>query len=194
MVIEILKFFKFNLWNILLLPVLGLTLITALHEAAHCVGALVQGGTILEFKWLPTNGHFGYMRYEYGNNPNFSPFWVSVSPYVMWSTIALIGFALSEFISVKPRLGSIIFIWLIFIPVGDIGLAILPYQVFHAKNDIHSAFSDPTFYSLIIIVILVIIVCYLGYRAQRKLYQSYSLSIKSYIALFTFSMIAITLI
>ncbi len=84
---ELLAFLRSH-WLHVLFAAPGALLVTVAHEAAHCAAALVQGGTVTEFVWLPGGGYWGHMRYEFPQGVRYSSFAVSIAPYVFWLLVA----------------------------------------------------------------------------------------------------------
>ena len=83
MVPEIGQFIRRHLWQLLLL-VPGALLVTATHEAAHAVAVVLQGGTVREFRWLPTWSNWGSVSYQFPAGVEHSGVIVSLAPYGGW--------------------------------------------------------------------------------------------------------------
>ena len=166
------------------MPLLGLTLITIIHEAAHGVAVLLQGGKIVSFRWWPTLDSLGKIKFTFIKNSDYSIFLVSMAPYFLWITIAAISAVLS-FSLKNPsfKVYSTIFLWLFFMPVGDIGLAALPYVFFSNDNDFYQAFGPPTVLLSILIIFAAVIAVISGWFVHKNLYRDDSLSVKTYLCL-----------
>ena len=72
------RFLRRCWWQLLLLPP-GCILITALHEAAHALAVIWQGGEVTKFVVLPAGDHWGYVRYEFPDGVAPSNFWITAS-------------------------------------------------------------------------------------------------------------------
>lgn len=170
-------------WPHLLLAVPGALLVTVLHEAAHAAVAMAQGGTLLEFVWLPGGGHWGYVSYNFPEGVSYSSFAISIAPYVLW-----LGFAgLALLLSLRRRkyafwLASMIYFWLFVVPLGDIANAAFPY-LRGADNDFLSAFGPPAMDAELLIGLACVVAVAIGHWLQRRLYREEGLGLAAYLAL-----------
>ncbi len=176
---EVAYFLKTHWVHILLIPPAALA-ITILHEAAHGALAIVQGGTITEFVWLPTAEEWGHIKYIFQKGSSHSAVAISIAPYFLWVTCCLLALALA--MPTKPRpfwASSTIFIWLFLAPLADIANAALPYAR-GEKNDFYSAFGEPDGLLRATILGAAALSATVGYFLQRRLYAQNALGVPAY--------------
>lgn len=170
-------------WPHLLLAVPGALLVTILHEAAHAAVVLAQGGTLLEFVWLPGGGSWGHVAHDFPAGMSYSSFAISIAPYVLW-----LGFAaLALLLSLRRRkhafwLASVIYFWLFVVPLADIANAAFPY-LGGAANDFLSAFGPPSMDAELLIGLACVVAIAIGHWLQRRLYREEGLGLAPYLAL-----------
>ena len=177
---------KFELWRFskghwphFLLAIPGLVLWTVLHEAAHALAVVLQGGQVTKFVWLPTRERWGYVEYNF-SDPHFSSFAVTIAPYGFWLLLVLMAGVLSRTSKPYPHwIASTIFIWMFVVPLGDIAMPALGY-FFGSTNDFTSAFGSPTRVSSMLIVLFGIMSVAYGMVIQQRLYRERALSAISY--------------
>ncbi|HEY1051751.1 MAG TPA: hypothetical protein VGE39_18395 [Prosthecobacter sp.] len=190
MIREVLCFLRRH-WPHLLLAVPGALLVTVLHEAAHAAVAMLQGGTLLEFVWLPGGGHWGYVSYDFPAGVPYSSFVISIAPYVLW-----LGFAaLAMLLSLRRRKyaywqASILYLWLFVVPLADIANAAFPY-LRGQHNDFHSAFGPPSVYDEPLVGLACVMAITIGYWLQRRLYREEGLGLAAYLVLSTVMVVMI---
>ena len=162
----------------LIAPIAFFLGVTFLHELAHAAVALVLGGRVVEFAFLPGPENLGHVRWE---PPAGAPFWfgdlVSVAPYVMWS-----GFAAATLvIALLPNklhwlLASSIFFWWYVVPLGDIGWNLLSGGGDLAVGGIEGlALRGAALVALLIAFAL-------GHPVQRRLFGDHAVDIPGYLA------------
>src|SRR5262245_55064424 len=78
-------------WPHALLVIPGVLGVTILHEGAHALAAMAQGGIVTEFVWLPSPGRWGYTAYHFPPGVAYSSFAISIAPYVMWTGMAAVA-------------------------------------------------------------------------------------------------------
>ncbi len=179
--IEIVRFCM-RQWYILLLVIPALVGFTILHEAAHALAVVLQGGNVTEFTFLPGGGQWGHIRYYFSHN-NYSAFAISMAPYVMWTGVSLVAVMLSVRKRPYPfALASLVFVWLYTAPLADIANTAIPYLT-GKNNDFTSAFGPPTMSSFAAAGAFCGISALLGYYLQRRLYGDYALSGVAYVVL-----------
>jgi len=175
---ECARFFRGHLGHVLLSPLLGLTLVTVLHEAAHALVAAVQGGRVVEFSFLPGGGNYGHVRYE---GAVAFPELVSLAPYLMWGALAS-GTALVA--RVRPRLpfwaASSLYVWAFAVPLLDIGNAAVSWLGGGGANDLAQAFGRPVALDGLGVLALTAASIVAGYFVQRRLYGERALSLRGY--------------
>jgi hypothetical protein len=177
---------KFELWRFskghwphFLLAIPGLVLWTVLHESAHALAVVLQGGQVTKFVWLPTRERWGYVEYNF-SDPHFSEFAIAIAPYGFWLLLALMAGVLSRKNKPYPHwVASTIFIWMFVAPLGDIAMPALAY-FFGSRNDFTSAFGAPTRVSSMIIVLFGIMSVVYGMVVQQRLYRERALSAVGY--------------
>lgn len=186
---DILAFIRRH-WPHLLLFIPGAIAVTILHEAAHAGAVLLQGGTVLQFVWLPGAGNWGYISYVFPDGTPHSTFLISIAPYLLWGSFATLASVLSVR---KQKVGygwaSLIFFWLYVVPLGDIANTAFPYLA-GKQNDFLSAFGHPSPAEAVIIGLSCAVAIFAGYHVQRGLYREDSLSVPSYVTLSTVVLIA----
>jgi len=168
-------------WPHFLLAIPGTVLWTILHEAAHALAIMLQGGQVTKFVWIPSPGRLGYVEYNFPDHP-FSSFAIAIAPYAFWLILMLMAGALSLRARPYPQwVASTIFIWMFVVPLGDIAWAARPY-LFEAgnANDLTDAFGPPTRVVSMLIVLFGIASVVFGRIVQQRLYRERALSAISY--------------
>ena len=168
-------------WLHFLLAIPGALLWTILHEAAHAMAIMLQGGQVTKFVWIPSPGRLGYVEYNFPDHP-FSGFAIAIAPYAVWLILMLLAGALSLRARPYPDwLASTIFIWMFVAPLGDIAWAARPY-LFESSNtnDLTHAFGPPTRVISLLIVLFGIASVVFGMIVQQRLYGERALSAISY--------------
>jgi hypothetical protein len=177
---ELGRFFRGH-WLHFLLAIPGAVLWTILHEAAHALTIMLQGGQVTKFVWIPSPGRLGYVEYNFPDHP-FSSFAIAIAPYAFWLLFMLLAGALSLRARPYPHwVASTIFIWMFVVPLGDIAWAAGPY-LFEAGNvnDLTDAFGPPTRMVSMLIVLFCIASVVFGMIVQQRLYRERALSASSY--------------
>jgi hypothetical protein len=164
-----------------LLAIPGALLWTILHEAAHAVAIILQGGQVTKFVWIPSPGRLGYVEYNVPDQP-FSRFAIAIAPYAVWLILMLLAGVLSLRERPYPHWGaSTIFIWMFVVPFGDIAWAARPYLIEAANvNDLTHAFGPPTRVISLLIVLFGIASVVFGMMVQQRLYRERASSAISY--------------
>ena len=177
---EIVSFFKSH-WPHILIGIPAACAFTALHELAHCLAVWAQGGTVIEFAWLPTGKRWGYIRYVFPPDASFSEAAVSFSPYALWILFCLIAWILSLRRSPWPFwAASAVFVWLFLVPMADIANAAFPYVLWNADNDFRHAFG-PCRPSMAAAVLLAgALAVGVGYHVHRRLYRDRAVGLQAY--------------
>lgn len=192
MLTELTHFFRQHLWHLLLLPVLGLTVYTTLHEAAHGLAVYLQGGQIVSFRWWPTFDSLGMLEYTFPITAEYSIFYIALAPYIFWCCLMLLAFCVSFFHLPKYFLiHSSIFIWLFFLPLADIALAALPYAIFQQQNDFYDALGKPSYFIQLTIYAFSIAAVGLTWFVHKNLYRENALSKKSFTFLSVIGLVSV---
>src|SRR5687767_10998692 len=89
MLLETLSFVRRH-WPHVLLAVPGAVVVTILHESAHAIAVLLQGGTLSQFVWLPRSGKWGYISYDFPNGVPYSTLSIVLAPYCLWLLLAIL--------------------------------------------------------------------------------------------------------
>ncbi|MBN8418141.1 MAG: M50 family metallopeptidase [Verrucomicrobia bacterium] len=179
---EIWAFIRRHWLHVLLVPP-GALLVTVLHESAHAFAVWVQGGTILEFVWLPTTERWGYVSYDPPVLRGFSTFFVSIAPYLLWLFLAAVAAALS--LRRRPygfAVSSSLYFWLFVVPLADVANAAFPY-LDGRSNDFLHAFGPPSWTIFEEIALLSVLALIIGHPVQRRLYRTLALRLRSYLVL-----------
>lgn len=177
---ELGRFFRGH-WPHFLLAIPGAILWTILHEGAHALAIMLQGGQVTKFVWIPSPGRLGYVQYNFADHL-YSRFAIAIAPYVFWLILMLMAGALS----LRPRpypywVASTIFIWMFVVPFGDIAWAARPYLFESVNaNDFAQAFGPPTRFILMLIVLFGFASVVFGMIIQKRLYRHRALSAMSY--------------
>jgi len=180
---ELRRFFRGH-WFHFLFAIPGVVLWTILHEAAHALAIMIQGGQVTTFVWVPSPARWGYVEYNFPDHP-FSSVAIAIAPYAFWLILMLMAGALSLRARPYPHWAvSTIFIWMFVMPLGDIALAAVPYLFESGNtNDFTDAFGPPTRLIALLILLFGIASVVFGMRIQQRLYREHALSVTSYILL-----------
>lgn len=182
MLYETLNFIRRH-WPHLLLVVPGAVGVTILHESAHAIAVLLQGGTLYRFVWVPSAGKWGYISYAFPDGVPYSTLSILLAPYCLWLLLAAMtsvaAFCLQK---VGHWKASLLYFWLFVVPLADIAYAAFPYLA-GKYNDFRSAFGPPSVFVGLIICLLCALAVVCGYYVQRRLYRDDRLSASSYLAL-----------
>ncbi len=171
-------------WPHLLLVVPGALLITMVHEGAHAAAVLVQGGTVLEFVWLPVADRWGHVSYDPSAvGAFFSPFLVAIAPYLLWLFLA----AVAGLLSLRRRqfafaAASSLYLWMFLAPLADVANTAFPYLA-GRDNDFMQAFGPPTLSTWVLTALLGALALVMGHPVQRRLYRTQGLSLPAYLVL-----------
>jgi hypothetical protein len=177
---EVGRFFRGH-WPHFLLGIPGAVLWTILHEAAHALAIMLQGGQVTKFVWIPSPGRLGYVQYNFPDRA-FSSFAIAIAPYVFWLILMLMAGAFSLRTRPYPHwIASTIFIWMFVVPFGDIAWAARPYLLEAGNtNDLTHAFGPPTRVVSMLIGLFGLESVVFGMIVQQRLYRERALSAISY--------------
>ncbi len=179
---EIWDFFKRHWLHFLLAPP-GAILCTALHEAAHALAVLLQGGRVLEFAWMPGGGRWGYIRFLFPPGGGQSREAVSIAPYVLWLSMMLLTALLAwRWPQPRPSIAATLFIWCFVVPLGDIANTALPYWL-GWENDFTAAFGVASLWSRSGIILFGAAATISGRWVEQRLYGAKSISWAAYMLL-----------
>ncbi len=173
------------LWpHVLVLPVMFFVF-TGLHESAHALAVVAQGGEVLEISIIPSTQAYGYIRYQFPENSNASFWFVSVAPYLMWLGFMSLTSVIAFIRKWNWWIGSTLFIWGYLCPWLDIYLHWTTFQMGDRGplSDFAHAFDRPTSLGWVLWATISTIVAVWGYVLQRRLYQKHQLPLISYILL-----------
>jgi hypothetical protein len=189
-----LRFARGHWIHLLLAPLLGLTLVTFLHECAHAALVLVQGGQLLDFSFLPSARGFGYVSYNFPPGADYSVVAISLAPYLMWTAIAAATLLVALLWRIPGRperpegargtgipfwAASTLFCWFFAVPLGDCAMACAGYLL-GARNDLFHALGPPDEGIALVLALLGVYALLLGFGLQRLLYRERSLSLWGY--------------
>ncbi|MFT4548188.1 MAG: hypothetical protein ACI8XO_004181 [Verrucomicrobiales bacterium] len=191
---EVLQFLKRIWWHfLLLLP--GCILVTVLHEAAHALVVILQGGEIVEFVVLPDGAHWGFVRYVFPDGQEYSELAVALAPYFMWIGFAACASVLGWLpIRWKFWSASMIFLWLFVVPLGDLGNAAFPWVFVGADNDFRAGLGEAGASAALGIVLLLGGAFYWGYILQRRLFREAALGWAGFGSLFGLVVVGLVLL
>jgi len=178
---ECLKFL-WNHWIHLVLLIPAAIVYTFLHESLHALAALVQGGKLVEFVWVPSPKEWGHIRYEFPEGQAYSELVILLVPYLLPLILLFIGIILILRLCSGQAALRTSYFWLFLVPVFDLAHAAIPYQL-GARNDFYYAFGRPTLFSSYVISFLGAFLAFSGYILHKKIYQSEKLSVQAYAVL-----------
>lgn len=157
-----------------LAPVLGV-LVTTVHESAHAIAVLVQGGTIERFQVLPARGRFGGVDYTFPSGASRSELAIQLAPYalhvVVASSVGLVSLRQRARRTDSPApswLGVAAFLWGYAAPLGDVGLAAFQWAR-GGTNDFSRALGDAPALALWAVVGGAVVSSAAGLPVQRAL-------------------------
>jgi hypothetical protein len=155
-------------------------LCTILHEGAHALAVIAQGGQVTQFVWLPSPGRWGYIQYHFPEGIHFSAFAILIAPYGMWGLLGLMAGILSLRRNPYPQwIASTIFIWMFVMSLGDIANTAIPYLL-GGSNDFTTAFGAPTKTAWVLTFLFGAGGVGFGMKVQQRLYRERALSVTSY--------------
>lgn len=175
-------FTKPHWWHLLLIPVMAIGF-TALHEGAHALAVVVQGGQMLEFNVIPGGGRYGHVSYTFDREQSFSQFAVLIAPYAMW-----VGFMIGSIVLAALRRGypfavaSLVFLWCYIGPWLDI-LNTADGWAAGGSNDFAHAFGEPTTLGVGAFGVGSVVAMSVGYFVQRRLYGDRAVGPGGYVLL-----------
>ena len=174
------RFAKSHWVHILISPVMAALTFTVVHESAHAAVIILQGGTLLEFNFIPGGGKWGHVSYQFPAGRAYSDFAISIAPYLLWLAIAALACALSARRRPFPRWAAgTIFLWLFAAPLADIANAAFPYLL-GADNDLYRAFGPPTASAWLAVFAGTCGAVLVGFYLQKQLYRGEGLSWSAY--------------
>ncbi len=170
-------------WPHLLLVAPGVLLVTIIHEGAHAAAVLLQGGTVLEFVWLPVADKWGYVSFDPPAMGPFSAFFVAIAPYLLWLSLA----AVAAVLSLRRRqfafsAASSLYFWMFVAPLADIANTAFPYLA-GKHNDFMHAFGSASLSAWVLIVLLGALALVMGHLVQRRLYRAQGLGLPAYLVM-----------
>lgn len=162
-------------WHALALPV-GAVLVTALHESAHAIAVLVQGGEVLEWSVLPNGENWGYVRYQFAGDVHFDGRAISLAPYAMWlGLMAVTTVAAAWPVRWGFAAGSTWFVWGYVVPWLDIVNAWAPW-LGGKDNDLMDAFGPAGWIAAAGLAVAATLVALVGLAVHRGLYRERAMS------------------
>jgi hypothetical protein len=180
---ESVSFLRRNWLHLAIAPLLAITLVTFLHESAHAVAVLAQGGTLLEFSFLPSATDFGHVRYTFPEGAFYVYELIALAPYLMWGSLATLGVMLAILPLRWPHaIASTVFVWLYVVPLLDIAYQSVLW-VGGSRNDLRNALGPPDVFAEIGIVFSAGVCFAIGWIVQRRLYRENGLSLAGYLFL-----------
>lgn len=172
-----LRFCAMHAPQVLVAPLLLVLYGTFAHELAHAAAALVQGGTVTSFSFLPSSDALGMTSYEPPAAGPFSHELVALAPYLLWGAsagaIALVAALPGNRMS--PALSTTIYTWGYAMPIGDIAL-----NLYAGHGDL----AVPGVEGLLVVAVgtgLLGCAYALGFVVQRGLYRERAVSAGGYL-------------
>ncbi len=191
---DLVGFFKGH-WPHLVLAIPMVVGFSVFHELAHCLAVWMQGGTVLEFTWLPDGDDWGRVEYIFSTGVDFNQAAVSLAPYGLWLLLVLVTWLLS----LKRKawsfwMASILFVWLYIAPVADIANAAISYVLWGTSNDLRDAFGPPDLPLKGGLAVLGVLLACLGFSIQKRLYRNRAMGMTAYCVLAMFGLFSMLLI
>lgn len=166
-------------WPHVLIAVPMVIGVTALHESAHALAVVVQGGEVLQFSIWPDGDRWGFVTYRNVG----SHFAVAIAPYAMWVGMMIAAAALAMSAKGWPFApASTVFIWGYVVPFGDIANTWTMW-VGGAGNDFAHAFGGAGLLGGVGLAAACVLVVVAGYPVHRRLYGEAALPLAGYAAL-----------
>ncbi|MFW5857433.1 MAG: hypothetical protein ACOCX4_06110 [Planctomycetota bacterium] len=170
-------------WVHLVLMAPGVVGYTALHEAAHALAVVGQGGTVTEFVIWPTPARWGHVRWTFPAGAEPSRFLISIAPYLLVVAFVLLAGVLAAVRRTWPQWAAgAIFLYLVVAPQADVANAALPWLL-GRENDFRSAFGPPTALGAVLVGVTVLIGLGINWGLQRRLYGEHALGPGGYLLL-----------
>lgn len=159
--------------------------VTVVHETAHAVAVVAQGGTVVRFDWLPGEGRWGQVVYAFPENVAHSATAIALAPYALWFALAAVGAAVA-FRRPELTFGRAVAVYfgLYVAPLGDVANTGFAYLM-GRDNDFRAAFGAPTPVAGLAIAALGAAAFALGHPVQRRLYRDASAGLAAYLLLGT---------
>lgn len=188
---DIMMFFKGH-WPHIVIAIPAAVVFTVFHELAHCVAVWVQGGTVIDFVWLPSQGEWGHMQYSFPTGLRYSTTAVALAPYAFWLSCCL----LAGVLALKPRpwpfwCASTIFVWLFIAPLADIANAVFPYILWDADNDFRNALGPDRLLFSALAVGCGAGLAIIGYFLCKRFYRDRAVGLAAYCVLVTMTAITV---
>lgn len=177
--LDLLGFLKGH-WIHLVLMIPAFFVVTLAHESMHALAVITQGGTLHEFIWLPSGGEWGHVTYSFPFGLEYNEQLVSLAPYIGGSVLCLISMV-AAIKSWPYWMASTLFIWCFVVPLADMVNAAVPYLLRSEENDLYSAFGPPQLWYSFFAVSIAVLIVFLGYLLQRRLYRIRALGIPCYL-------------
>lgn len=167
--VQAIGFFRRHWLHVLISPILAITVITFLHEAAHALAAWLQGGTVTSFTIVPTERYYGQMSYRFPAGARYSPALISLAPYLLWGGIAGVTAILARCLSIPRWAAPTLFLWCYAAPILDIAKACAEFLL-GQPSDLTHAFGVATEVDWASVLLLGGLTYVLSYFVQRRLY------------------------
>ena len=166
---------------ILIIP--GSLVFTLVHESAHALAVVLQGGTVTHFQWLPSETGWGHIRFTFPETATYSSGAVSLAPHILSLLLVFSAFLFAWRRRVlSDWSASFVYFWLFFAPISELGFEQLAWLL-GGTNDVAKAFGPPNALSVAIVVVFGLAAYLLGYFLQARLYDKLTLEWATYSAL-----------
>ncbi len=172
---ELWRFLRTHWWHLPLAIPMAIV-VTTVHELAHAAAAKAYGAEIGHIWVLPGQGTWGHMSYTLAEPHPSAHFWVSLAPGLLGLVVGICGLVLSTLRNWGPRVGSLLYVWGIVMPLLE-PLYALVHWLMGADNDGLAAFGPPGWVGVLCTLSYAGIVVFLGWEAQRGVFKDRALSV-----------------
>lgn len=162
----------------------GAFLITFIHEFMHALAVWAQGGKVLDFVWTGESENWGHVDYSFPATMDYNSTIISLAPYLFAMLILLIGLLIS-FVPFRKSyfLSSLIFVWLVLIPLGEIAYVLYPYSFYNSQNDLYHVAGNRSWWFILISLILSMAGVWLAYISHVRLFKSEAVTARAFVLL-----------
>jgi hypothetical protein len=109
---------------------------TLVHEGAHALVVVAQGGTVVDLRVLPSVGPGGVSFGHTLHDGRASPAWVAIAPAIAWVVIGAAAVALVARIRAR-RVAEGVLLALVVVPMVDLSFAFAGLFLARPSMDLH---------------------------------------------------------